>query len=463
MNHCRNMLIIVWLFSAARSGYCQFPEFEHNDRVCFIGNSITMDGRFFNFIELFYATRYPERKIEFYNCGIAGDVAKGVLSRMEKDILIHRPTWSVLMIGMNDVNRNLYSNARKNEPGISDKQKQALERYYANVDSIIIRLLKSGSKVILQTPTIYDQTAVLPIENYPGVNDALKKCAEYLKSRAVLYKIPVVDYWTMLDNINKKLQAVNPGSTIISGDRVHPGAQGHFQMAYEFLSAQRVKKIVSYLSVKKQRILRSSHIEIRDLSFNSNSISFNCTEESLAYPYFEEEPYADSLCRFTEELNRKIIQLKSIRKGNYALRIDSVLVGSYKSSDLKKGINLAHNILTPQYLQSLKVLKLYLKQWDLRNKLRLLKYVEYQHFKDAKNFNDTAEIRKYFSADLEARKDQPQEYLNFYRQSYENYLQVKPREEAIQKELDSLAAETRKASLPVSYSYQFSRVPRKSL
>jgi hypothetical protein len=88
------------------------------------------------------------------------------------------------MIGMNDVNRDLYSDINKNQPGISERRQKALNVYYENTTRIIERLPAAKSKVIIQTPSIYDQTVKLEAENDYGVNDALKKCALFLQQTA---------------------------------------------------------------------------------------------------------------------------------------------------------------------------------------------------------------------------------------------------------------------------------------
>ncbi len=120
MVRVKGIISLVCLILLSNVTLCQNFLFKGNERVCFIGNSITMNGKFHNYIELYYATRFPDRKIEFYNCGISGDVSGGMLERMDSDILIHKPTWSVLMVGMNDINSGLYAKSRQNEPGISN-------------------------------------------------------------------------------------------------------------------------------------------------------------------------------------------------------------------------------------------------------------------------------------------------------------------------------------------------------
>ena len=101
--------------SLAFSQNLKDPVFKDGDRVCFVGNSITNNGQFYNFVNLYYATRYPERKVVFFNCGISGDATQGVINRIKRDILVHNPTWSILMIGMNDVGRGYYAKSRQNE------------------------------------------------------------------------------------------------------------------------------------------------------------------------------------------------------------------------------------------------------------------------------------------------------------------------------------------------------------
>ena len=49
--------------------------FESGNIICFLGDSITHGGQYHEFLQLFYATRYPNLKLTFLNCGISGDNA----------------------------------------------------------------------------------------------------------------------------------------------------------------------------------------------------------------------------------------------------------------------------------------------------------------------------------------------------------------------------------------------------
>ncbi|MEI8274291.1 MAG: hypothetical protein WCG08_16890, partial [Paludibacter sp.] len=70
--------------------------FKDGDRVAFIGNSITHGGLYHLYIQSYYQTRFPERNIEFYNCGVGGDITTNVLDRMDYDILSHNLTVAVI-------------------------------------------------------------------------------------------------------------------------------------------------------------------------------------------------------------------------------------------------------------------------------------------------------------------------------------------------------------------------------
>lgn len=50
----------------------QSAPFKDGDRVVFFGDSITHGGFYGEYVNLFYATRYPERNIWFSNSGWSG-------------------------------------------------------------------------------------------------------------------------------------------------------------------------------------------------------------------------------------------------------------------------------------------------------------------------------------------------------------------------------------------------------
>ncbi len=240
------MIILLLAFHAATA-----QTFKSGDRVVFSGNSITHNGDYWHNIALYYATRYPKTDVKFFNGGISGDVASGMIRRLNDDILLHKPTHVVVMIGMNDVNRPLYDVKRKDEPGIREKQQEAISAYKTNVDSLVQLLLAAKVKVILQTPSIYDQTSKMASNNQVGVNDALAECGVFIKSLGKKYNLPVVDYQAMMLEANKLAQTTDSTATIVSKDRVHPAGPGHLLMGWDWLKTMKSEPFVSYMVIDR--------------------------------------------------------------------------------------------------------------------------------------------------------------------------------------------------------------------
>ncbi|RYZ93957.1 MAG: hypothetical protein EOP47_28785, partial [Sphingobacteriaceae bacterium] len=76
--------------------------FKANDRVMFLGNSITHGGRYHNYIWLYYMTRFPDLRFTILNGGVAGDVISNINNRLEEDIFSKKPNIINLSFGMND-------------------------------------------------------------------------------------------------------------------------------------------------------------------------------------------------------------------------------------------------------------------------------------------------------------------------------------------------------------------------
>jgi lysophospholipase L1-like esterase len=155
--------------------------FESGDTICFLGDSITHGGQFHEFLQLFYATRYPNIALTFYNCGIAGDNAEGMSFRFKDDVLVHNPSHVFLMTGINDVIRTLYFEGQASDEVIR-KRKNALAVYKQNTDILAGTFEASQITPIYLTPPIYDQYSKIEKENNLGCNDALIECSDYIKS-----------------------------------------------------------------------------------------------------------------------------------------------------------------------------------------------------------------------------------------------------------------------------------------
>ncbi|MBT4817361.1 MAG: GDSL family lipase, partial [Lentisphaerae bacterium] len=151
--------------------------FRKGDIWVAIGDSITHGRRYHQFIYLFNATRYPDREIKAYNCGISGDSASGAVRRFDWDIAPHKPTVATIMLGMNDVGRGNYGVDKTGE-AIEKRRTGAISGHVANMRKLSEKLKAIGCRIIYITPSIYDQTGDLKAANCFGVNDALGTCGQ---------------------------------------------------------------------------------------------------------------------------------------------------------------------------------------------------------------------------------------------------------------------------------------------
>jgi acyl-CoA thioesterase I len=83
------------------------------------------------------ASLYPHAIISVLNGGLGGDNAEGILSRLDRDCLSHRPHLVTLCVGLND--------ARKGKEGV--------EAFTTNLTTLVERIQAAGdADILLLTP-----------------------------------------------------------------------------------------------------------------------------------------------------------------------------------------------------------------------------------------------------------------------------------------------------------------------
>lgn len=453
----KNLCLIPFaIFAWIQFCHAQQNLFKNGDRICYIGSSIAMNGGCFHYTNLFYATRYPETNLHFFNCGISGEVTDEILTRIDEDILINHPTWCVTMIEENDLRPSLYLAERQNEPGIKERQEEAVQHWMTNTDLIVEKLLDHNIKVILQTPTIVDEVVKSSIPSYPGINKNLKRCAEHLKSLGKKYSLPVVDCWTVMYEINSKLQKNDSTKTIIGRDRLHVSKMGYFIMSSEFLQMQKVSSKVSQIVINapKNEVVHYENCDINALNAKPEAVSFTTRAHALPFPT-PDEVYPDSFFCFTKELNADILQVKGLKKGNYILHIDGTEIAGFSVEELNEGINLSKFHNTPQYLQAEKVLDRFEEYWKNERILRTIKYVEYQHRRDLKGISNVEQLKTELPNIMEKYKTS--DNYNFFTNMFNAYITNKPLEAELYNKAEQILLEISKLNKPVAHNYSIRR------
>ena len=389
--------------------------FRDGQTVCFLGDSITKGGAYHGNIRLFYATRFPDRHIRFINCGVGGDRAESIVKnakfRIESDVLAWKPTTVTVMLGMNDVGRKLYDDKMQAiekdpkrwqgfaadylgrlglpavPPTLTEARDACIELYSEKMTAIITRLKSSGARVILMTPSIYDETAVIAKGNgevLKGVNGALGRCAAKVRQFSTDNQTGLVDAYGLMNEINRQEQAKNPTFSLVGAgknwnDRVHPGPVGHFVMAYAFLKSQGLSPYVSRIELDAATGLAAGLVRctVTDLKHDDSGIGFNCKEEALPFVPSPNAKESLRLVPFTDELNQQLLLVRGLAKSSYELRIDGDVIGLYSEAELLNGVNLATVTNTPQYRQSAKATEIATQIHEIGGELREIATFKY--------------------------------------------------------------------------------------
>ncbi|MBT7303066.1 MAG: SGNH/GDSL hydrolase family protein [Victivallales bacterium] len=450
-------LALIAVTSIATAAPADLKPFADGDTVCWVGDSITHGGKYHSYVYLYYATRFPERKIEFVNCGISGDSAAGGLARVQYDVLVHKPTVATIMMGMNDVGRGLYGKENPDAANLKRRQ-DALKRHADSMTKLTAALVKAGAKPIFILPSIYDETSTMAKTNLFGVNGALGICAKGATQLAEANQAGVVDFWGEMNRLNAQVQKADPKATIVGGDRVHPGSFGHFLMAYTFLEAQNVPPIVSRMGLDATggKAVQQGNCAITDVKQTDTGLRFTCLEKALPYPIQRGTESALKLVPFLEKMNQEILHVQGLAVGNYALLIDGQEVGVYEAKALQVGINLAVNAKTPQYKQAQDVAKVNDQRHGVEaGSIRNIVASERRIRKGDADLDDPAVRRKAVDAFL-ARVAKSSNF-RYYKGTMDRYLREKEKEAELRARREQAIAQMYQLNKPKPHTYELVR------
>lgn len=203
--------------------------FPNNSRVVFIGDSITAANITLPYVIHAYKTQYPDSKIRFFNCGVAGGTSAFALTSYEADILRYKPTHAVISFGINDSNRDLLSKPRSAER--DSLLLNAYEGYKVNMYNLVKRLQADGVQITLLTPAPYDEYSDTAIPAFRGGFALMQGYAEYVRNLARETGVEVID-------IHSTVSRIIQTDPVISADRIHPTNHGYFVLARVILAAQ---------------------------------------------------------------------------------------------------------------------------------------------------------------------------------------------------------------------------------
>ncbi len=307
--------------------------FKDGDRVVMIGDSITEQHLYSNYVEMWTVTRFPKWKITFRNVGIGGDRSVGGNSRFARDVLLHKPTAMTVDFGMNDGSYREFSD-------------QTFKPYMDGLQGMADQATAANIRTAWVTPQPLDndeqgKTALT------GYNQTLEKFSEGVRAISEKNSGKFVDqfhpYLQVLDAARSKADKYN---RITAGDAVHPGPPGQALMAASILKGMNFPSLVAAVAIdaKQNKVVSQENCTVEGLQATATSVKFKKLDKAI--PFFPED--ASSILPWTpilDELNDYKIQVTGLAPGKYKVRIDSVDVAELSAESLGAGVDIAAEVL----------------------------------------------------------------------------------------------------------------------
>ena len=148
-------------------------DLKNGDTIVFLGDSLTMQCGYTQYVEDFYYTRFPQLKINFYNAGVGGDCVFHAINRFELDVAAQKPRFVTIMFGGNDARNKQWDN-------------ELFTKYATDMLALIKKVQAIGATPILMGPGMYDRRALL-LKPSPGrpYDSEMAKWSRLIKSAGI--------------------------------------------------------------------------------------------------------------------------------------------------------------------------------------------------------------------------------------------------------------------------------------
>jgi lysophospholipase L1-like esterase len=326
-------------------------DLKDGDTVVFLGDSITHQCLYTQYVEDYFYTRYPKLHIHFHNAGVGGDRASDALTRFDEDVAPYKPKYVSILLGMND-------------GGYKNYQQPVFDTYMKDMTTLLDKIAALGATAVPMTPTMFDARAkrmkgekatLEPRDTF--YNGVLALYGAWLDEMAEERGLGFVDMWAPLNELTTEQRKKNPDFTMIP-DGVHPGAAGQTVMAVAVIEDMVAKVPVSQIMIAdkdgKPAPTANGGV-ITDFQGGDSGVSFTFAAERLPWVLPADAAEGYKLTHAGHHYSNEKVTVRGLKPGKYNLKIEDEIVGSYTEGQLAFGVELEENPKTPEYKQALKV------------------------------------------------------------------------------------------------------------
>lgn len=332
---------------------------KDGQRVVFLGDSNTYAGKYIAYLDAYLCTRFPEKRFELINLGLPSETVSGlsepdhpyprpnIHDRLERALALAKPDVVVICYGMNDGIYYPFSEER-------------FKKYQQGIAKLIEKVEKAGAKAMLMSPSPFDATALKgkvlakgadkfswlrPYERYD--EEVLTKYSEWLLTLRQK-KYTVIDAHAALLKHLETMRKEDPAYRV-SGDGIHPNANGHLVVALEILKEWQAPSAVKDISINvPQELLRAPDAPptqpgVSITFVRRNFVGFKSTlpRPMPADPAWT--PRVKEIEKFDERVNRYALKVEGLR-GFLAIRVSDLKDARrvpIRGDEISKGIDLA--------------------------------------------------------------------------------------------------------------------------
>ncbi|MGZ0168165.1 MAG: SGNH/GDSL hydrolase family protein [Planctomycetales bacterium] len=329
-------------------------DLQDGDSFVFLGDSITHQCLYTQYVEDFFYQRMPHIRLKFHNSGVGGARAWDALARFDEDVAAYKPKYVSVLLGMNDGTYRSYDQA-------------TFDAYHRDMTAVVEKIVAAGATPILMTPTMYDSRASRMFPRKGRIysdgllnqyNSVLTYYGTWLRGVAVENGYGFVDMWGPLNNLTFNARKTDPAFTMIK-DAVHPDAPGQVVMAVAMVDDLGLKAPLSNIRLqlygKSGPKSTSMGGTVSDLKKTESGVEFTWLAKGLPWVLPEETAIGVNLTKLGHKNSREGFEVHGLAAGRYELSIDGTVVGTYGSEQLSRHVELQANDKTPQYQQALKV------------------------------------------------------------------------------------------------------------
>ncbi len=324
-------------------------ELKDGDTFVFLGDSITHQCLYTQYVEDYFYTRMPKVRIHFHNAGVGGDRAKDALNRFDDDVAAFKPKYVTILLGMND-------------GAYRGFDQPTFDTYQADMTTILEKIAALGATAIPMTPTMFDSRAKKmkgdngePRNTY--YNGVLSLYGSWLREQSQNRGLGFVDMWSPLNNLTLEKRKVDANWTMI-GDAVHPGPVGQTVMAAAIINDAVPKTVVSQTTIIAEAVKPTStaaNAKVSDLKVDGSKVSFTLLANALPWVLPPDTAEGQMLTHIGHRNGNEKLTVRQLPVGKYEVKIDGAPIGQFTDAQLGTGVELEGNDKTPQYQQALKV------------------------------------------------------------------------------------------------------------